>query len=98
VPISLAQADTLDALLKIAGGGAVSAILIALFWFLLSGKIVPGYLYEAKVKECDAQRTRAELAEGNLTKALAVIDRSTHTVDKAVDQAQPTMAGKGSQP
>jgi hypothetical protein len=93
------EAEFFSAMLKIIGGGAVTALLFGALWAVLTGKgVVPRYIYDAKCKECDNQRVRAEVAEGNLLKALTTGDRIVSATEKLANNTPPATADRGRQP
>jgi uncharacterized membrane protein len=99
---SIGQADgaVLDQLLKIVGGGAVTGLLVLLFWFFLSGKIIPRWVWDEKCKQCDAERQARESAEARLAEALALLNKTGNIAEKIVDAkpAARTPRQEGSRP
>jgi hypothetical protein len=96
----LAQSSdiTIDTMLKVIGSWGVPGVMILIFYLVHTGKFVPGRYYDSKCAECDAQRVRAEVAEGNLLKALMTGDRIVSATEKLANHTPPATADRGRQP
>jgi Na+/glutamate symporter len=94
---------------KLIGGGSVAALLLGIVWAFITGKIVARWSYDEMkttlTTDRDAQRVRAELAEGSLFKSLMLGDKAASTaeinasaVEKLANHKPPTTADSERKP
>jgi hypothetical protein len=87
------EAEFFSAMLKIVGGGTVTALLFGALWAVLTGKgIVPRWVYDSKCREYDAERLARIAAEARLDQILAALNKTgriTETIVERTPQHQP---------
>jgi hypothetical protein len=97
--LSQAESQLFQEFLRIAGGGSIAALLGFCVWSLISGKVIPKWMWDDKCKLLDAERAGKETerlariaAEARLDQTLAklsTISEALESLESRLADAQP---------
>ena len=77
----MGNAGTLPDIWNIVQAGGATAALLVFAWAVMAGRIVPGYLYRAKVRECEAWQRQSLTLLGVADKAITHIEATQRERD-----------------